>query len=235
MRRFFTTTLQQWKDNPLRAPLIVRGARQVGKTYVIQSFGGEFKNLVTLNFESDPQFKACFEKLDPVAIIGQIELITRQTIIPGQTLLFLDEIQQCPRAIQSLRYFKEKLPALHVIAAGSLLEFAIHDDAFSFPVGRVQFAKLYPLSFEEYLEARGDCSLRKELRAYDSANPPPPAIHQYLQERLKEYTHIGGMPASVLAFLKTQSFLEADYVKKSFWMLLKPILENMRNNLSIFT
>lgn len=215
MRRFFKETLAQWKEHPMRCPLIVRGARQVGKTYIIQLFGKEeFKNVITLNLESDPHFQACFETLDPQTIIAQIELISREKIVPGETLLFLDEIQQSPRALQSLRYFKEKLPELHVVAAGSLLEFAIRDASFSFPVGRVQFAKLYPLSFEEYLEAYGDSALKKALTTYDCSHPPPSAIHHYLLDRLKEYSSIGGMPAAILTFLKTRSLLEVAYIKK---------------------
>lgn len=149
MQRTLKKTLIYWKDHPLRTPLIVRGARQVGKTFVVQAFGREeFNNLVTINFEANPNYQFCFETMEPRSIINQIELISQQKIIPGKTLLFFDEIQQCPKAIQSLRYFKEKMSELHLIAAGSLLEFAIRDEDFSFPVGRVQFAKLYPLSLK---------------------------------------------------------------------------------------
>lgn len=149
--------------------------------------------------------------------MNQIELISRQKIIPGKTLLFLDEIQQCPNALQALRYFKEKLPELHLIAAGSLLEFAIRDENFSFPVGRVQFARLYPLSFEEYLDACGDNALAKELYSYDLVSSPPEALHHHLLNRIKEYFIIGGMPAAILAFLKTNSYLEVKYVQKALW------------------
>jgi len=199
-------------------PLVVRGARQVGKTYIIEVFGNEeFKSLVTINFEETPIYERCFEPLDPIAILSQIELISQKKIIPGETLLFLDEIQRCPKALTSLRYFKEKAPELHVIAAGSLLEFAIQDEEFSFPVGRVQFAKLYPLSFEEFLEATGSDALRSALATFDLANPPPPAIHEHLLEKIKQYFIVGGMPAAVVAFLKTGSFLEAKYMQKALW------------------
>lgn len=218
MKRFFTDTLVKWKENPARTPLIVRGARQVGKTYSIQAFGAEsFKSLVSINFESAPIYKACFEVLEPCSIVNQIELITRQRIVPGETLLFLDEIQQCPKALQSLRYFKENMPELHVIAAGSLIEFAINEEDFSFPVGRVQFAKLYPLSFEEYLLARGDISLQKALATFDCKNPPPISVHSRLLERIHEYFFVGGMPASVLALLNTDSLLEVQYAQKALW------------------
>ena len=149
--------------------------------------------------------------------MAQIELLSKQKITAGKTLLFLDEIQQCPRALQSLRYFKEKLPELHLIAAGSLLEFAIHDEEFSFPVGRVQFARLYPLSFEEYLDACGDGTLREALATYNWGLPPPQAIHNYLLNRVKEYFIVGGMPASINSFLTTHSLLEAKYTQKALW------------------
>ncbi len=219
MQRNFRKILSRWKDHPLRTPLIVRGARQVGKTFIIQTFGQEeFKNLVTINFEANPNYQSCFEVLEPQSIINQIELISQQKIIPGQTLLFFDEIQQCPKALQSLRYFKEKLPELHLIAAGSLLEFAIRDEDFSFPVGRVQFARLYPLSFDEYLEAiDGNIALKTTLNQYDLNTLPPLGVHEHLLSRIKEYFILGGMPAAVMAFLKTRSYLEVKYVQKGLW------------------
>jgi uncharacterized protein len=218
MQRFFKESLLRWKDSPLRVPLIVRGARQVGKTFIVETFGREeFNNCVTINFESSSLYEQCFETFDPRSIISQLELLTKQKITPGHTLLFLDEIQQCPKALQSLRYFKEQMPQLHLIAAGSLLEFAIHDESFSFPVGRVQFARLYPLSFEEFLVGLGDTQLQKELAVFDLAGPPPPAIHAHLLQKMKDYFIIGGMPASVMAFLKTHSLLEVKYAQKALW------------------
>lgn len=218
MQRKFKKTLLQWKEHPLRIPLIVRGARQVGKTYSIEAFGKqEFKNIITINFEHSPNYAQCFDSLDPFAIIKQIELLSHQKITPGETLLFFDEIQQSPKALQSLRYFKEKHPKQHVIAAGSLLEFAIREEDFSFPVGRIQFAKLYPLSFAEFLSAASGESLNDTLFSYDISNPPPPAIHGHFLEKVKEFFVIGGMPAAVEAFLKTQSYLEVKYVQKSLW------------------
>jgi predicted AAA+ superfamily ATPase len=149
--------------------------------------------------------------------LNQLELLTRQKIILGETLLFLDEIQQCPKALQSLRYFKEQIPELHLIAAGSLLEFAIRDEDFSYPVGRVQFAKLFPLSFEEFLIGLGESSLQEALASFDTSNPPPPAIHTHLIQKVKDYFIIGGMPASVVTFLKTHSYLDVKYTQKALW------------------
>lgn len=218
MKRSFLKILSNWKDHPLRRPLIVRGARQVGKTFIIEAFGRQqFKNLVSINLEQSPVFQKCFEDLDPRSIVNQIEILSNEKITPGSTLVFFDEIQQCPNAIKSLRYFKEQLPELHVIAAGSLLEFAIKDEDFSFPVGRIQFAKLYPLSFAEFLEAKNDHSLLESLSTYDLSKLPPKAIHDHCLAKLEEYFIVGGMPASIMAFLKTNSYLEAKYVQKSLW------------------
>lgn len=199
-------------------PLIVRGARQVGKSYTIEAFGkAEFKSLLTINFETSTKFRACFESLEPSTIIRELELLTRQKVVYGETLLFLDEIQQCPKALQALRYFKEKMPQLHVIAAGSLLEFTMQDEAFSFPVGRVQFARLYPLSFGEFLEATGEVELRKQLESFHINNPPSEAVHQHLIERVREYFVVGGMPNAVQTFIKLHSFLEVKYTQKGIW------------------
>ena len=218
MKRTFRKILTKWRNHPLRIPLIIRGARQVGKTFTIQTFGKEeFKNLIEINFELSPRYQRCFEVMEPKLIVQQIEILANQKIIEGETLLFLDEIQQCPQALKSLRYFKEKLPNMHVIAAGSLLEFAIRDEDFSFPVGRVQFARLYPLSFEEYLEACEETALKELLHTFTSNSQIPPSIHHHLLDRVKEYFIIGGMPSSILAFLKTQSYLEVQYAQKSLW------------------
>jgi hypothetical protein len=218
MERTFKKTLLQWKKNPAKMPLIVRGARQVGKTYLIREFGQEsFKNLIEINFEESKVYHFCFDTMNPIAIISQIELIAKTKIIPGETLLFLDEIQQCPNALQALRYFKEKLPDLHVIAAGSLLEFSLNEETFSFPVGRVQFARLYPLSFEEYLEACHDKEIKEKLSSFDLNSLPPEALHTYLLNRINEYFSIGGMPAAVSTFLKTQAFLDVKYIQKALW------------------
>jgi uncharacterized protein len=218
MQRFFKKTLCKWKNSPTRLPLIVRGARQVGKTFIIEAFGKEeFKNCVNINFEYSSIYRQCFETFEPRSILSQIELLARQKIIPGETLLFLDEIQQCPKALQSLRYFKEQLPELHLIAAGSLLEFAMRDEDFSYPVGRVQFAKLFPLSFEEFLVGLGESPLQAALASFDIATPPPPAIHAHLLEKVKNYFIVGGMPASVVTFLKTHSYLDVKYAQKALW------------------
>lgn len=123
-----------------RLPLLIRGARQVGKSFIIRQFGQKnFENFVEINFEQFPKYKSCFSELSPQAILLQLEALSNQSILPGKTLLFLDEIQECPQAILALRYFKEELPELHVIGAGSLLEFVLEEAKLNIPVGRIQF------------------------------------------------------------------------------------------------
>src|ERR1700722_18547128 len=135
MRRMIEPILKKWMNQSDRLPIILRGARQVGKSFIVEKFGTEnFESLVVVNFEFSPECIDCFDTLDPVSICAKLEIACKARIIPGKTLLFLDEIQNCPKAIMAMRYFKEKLSALHVIAAGSLLEFALNDEQFSFPV-----------------------------------------------------------------------------------------------------
>ena len=214
MKRDIEQELLKWKTSPLRAPLLVRGARQVGKSWIIEKFGREqFKNLIFLNFEQRPEVKACFETLLPEKIVSAIELFTGSTISPGNSLLFLDEIQECPQAIVALRYFKEQLPDLHVIGAGSLLEFVLNEEDFSMPVGRIQFLYLRPLSFQEFLSAIGREKLRDFLKNITLQNPPPTAIHEELSKLVREYVALGGMPAVISGYLQTKSLYQAQDVQ----------------------
>ena len=152
MRRDIEKELISWKSQKEHYPLIIRGARQVGKSYLVETFGkAYFQNNVVVNLEFQPQLKNCFKSLDPSEIINKLQLLLGVQIKEDNTLLFLDEIQECPQAIMALRYFKEKMPKLAVIAAGSLLEFVMRNPDFKMPVGRVQFLYLEPMSFSEYL------------------------------------------------------------------------------------
>jgi predicted AAA+ superfamily ATPase len=201
MDRHLDNELLKWKSRPICFPLILRGARQVGKTYLIEHFGKtHFTSFVSVNFEAQSEVIACFESLNPEEIITRLQKILKVKIIPGETLLFLDEIQSCPKALAALRYFKEKMGNLHLIAAGSLLEFALIEGKFSFPVGRVQFLYLHPLSFQEYLLARDQEPLRCTLK-----NPPKEEEHNALNRLVKEYLLVGGMPAAVSTFKSTLS------------------------------
>lgn len=216
MKREIDGELVAWKKHPKRMPLIVRGARQVGKSFSVESFGKEhFDTLVLINFESDPELHECFATQHPEEICRKIELGVGKKIIPGRTLLFLDEIQHCQKAITALRYFKEKMPELHVIAAGSLLEFILEDEEFSFPVGRIQFLNMTPLSFVEYLTAIGKGHFIEELERCTLEKPPPQFFHEELLKRVTEYFLIGGMPAAIDVFKETNSYLDVLRLQKA--------------------
>ncbi|NGX59725.1 MAG: hypothetical protein KR126chlam3_00882 [Chlamydiae bacterium] len=208
MYRTLEKELVKWRNSKNRYPLLLRGARQVGKTYLVEKFGKtEFSSFVSVNFEAQPEAIACFESLHPEEILLRLQVILKKPIHPGKTLLFLDEIQVCPKAIMALRYYKEKMPDLHVIGAGSLLGFSLIQGKFSFPVGRVQFLYLKPLSFEEYLLARGKGSLLKDVLEEEST-----ALHVELIQLVKEYFLIGGMQAAVASFCQTQNLEEVDQI-----------------------
>lgn len=208
MKRNITEKLITWKDSPSRKPLIIRGARQVGKTYAVKEFGKEhFSSLVVLDFERDRSLIPIFEKdLNPQKIIFELEIYAGKRIIPGITLLFFDEIQASERALMSLRYFYEEMPELHIIAAGSLLEFAM--SSISFPVGRVTFEWMRPLTFKEFLEACGKNILAENLPGIFEEQTVSQTLHSSLIEQLRLYFIVGGMPEAVKKFLDTNSLAE---------------------------
>ena len=207
MERFIDAELLNWKESKRRKPLIIRGARQVGKTYSVKFFGATyFENIVFIDLERNPELHQIFHgALDSRRICADIEVILKQKIKPGKSLLFIDEIQSFPRAITALRYFYEEMPNLHVIAAGSLLEFATCD--ISIPVGRVQFLTLYPLTFAEYLHAIGNKEAAEML--FGKPSVVSPAIHNYLIDELRRYFFIGGMPECVKVWVHSGSMREA--------------------------
>ena len=208
--------LKAWKDKPGRKPLIIRGARQVGKSYLAREFGqSRFQGFVELNFERTPQLATLFASRVPARIIGLLELHVNMTIVPGETLLFLDEIQAAPEVISVLRYFHEELPELHVMAAGSLLEFALTDSSRSVPVGRVEYLHLGPMQFEEFLLAGGEGRLADFLARYVPGDDLPEVIHEQLLELLRVFLVVGGMPEAVGAYLRRTSFQDAEEVKHS--------------------
>ena len=196
--------LNQWVVDPHRKPLLLRGARQVGKTYAVRQLAKRFPDFVEINFEKQPALKNIFEKdLVSDRIMLELSLITGKRITPGKTLLFLDEIQAAPLAITALRYFYEEIPKLHVIAAGSLLDFTLEE--VGFPVGRVNSLYMYPLSWLEFLLAKGEDPLFDYLRERTLANPTSEAIHEKLLGLLGEYFAIGGMPEVVLNWVNTKN------------------------------
>ncbi len=224
MNRFIEEKLTRWKDKSNRKPLILRGARQVGKTYTITAFGKrEFSRFVLLDFEQNRSLHKIFSgDLDIKKILIAIEAHTNQRIIPGETLLFFDEIQACSRALMSLRYFYEQLPKLHLIAAGSLLELALEPTPF--PVGRVEFEWMYPMSFSEFLDNMGMEIVREQIPDLGGSSPINDAIHEKLMEQLRTYFLVGGMPEAVRAFQETSSVREAAGVHRS---LLTSILQDI--------
>lgn len=206
MKRLIEEELKRWKDEPLRMPLLIRGARQVGKSFTIEKFGQEnFAQTVTVNFELKPVLKDCFRDLDPKKIIREIELALKVQIQPGATLLFLDEVQFCPEAIASLRYFKELMGDLHVIAAGSLLEFALVDKKISFPVGRVQSIYMRPLSFLEFLKVMNEDQLIQFILDFEWTTEIGKAVHERFMEWVKIYFFVGGMPGALAKYQATDS------------------------------
>lgn len=206
MKRDIEQAFCEWKIEKNRRPLLVRGARQVGKTYSVRNFGQTgFDNIVEINFEQKPQFKACFNTLEPQTIIESISILSKSDIVPGKTLLFLDEIQECPKAISALRYFYEQMPELHVIGAGSFLGFVMSQENFRMPVGRVQYLYMKPLSFLEFLDAIGENKSRKVIEDLGWDKPPSLAIHQHLISLVKKYSLVGGMPAVVSEYVVSKN------------------------------
>jgi predicted AAA+ superfamily ATPase len=205
--RFAQEPLVKWTTAVRRKPLIVRGARQVGKTWLVEHVAAaRFEALVKVDLEKRRDLHRHFgDNLDPRAIVRHLELDSGTRIVPAKTLLFLDEIQACPRAVMALRYFHEQMPDLHVIAAGSLLEFALGE--VSVPVGRVQYLHLYPMTFREYLHGIGN-----GVAAEAAAQPPSgvdSGIQRQLLKELKTYFLVGGMPESVQVYQATGSLVES--------------------------
>ena len=203
MKRFIEKDLIQWKDAQFRKPLLLRGARQVGKTYVARKLGEQFTSFIEVNLESQPEAKLIFEKdLDAQRITRELSLFTGKSIVPGKTLLFIDEIQTIPQAVTALRYFYEQIPELHVIAAGSLLDFAV--EQVGIPVGRVESLYVYPMSFLEFLLATENDVLVKEIVSHHVEEEISEPVHNKLLALLGEFLAIGGMPGVVECWRKTK-------------------------------
>jgi len=213
MDRDIYKELLQWKNNMNRKPLLLRGARQVGKSWLIRRLGQEFDNFIEINFEEHPEVKVFFEKsLEPNQILINLSNYFGVRITPGKTLVFFDEMQICPRAITSLRYFYEKMPELHLAGAGSLIEFALRE--ISVPVGRIEFIYVYPMNLGEFLVAAGRRDLR-EMLIGNGLKPIPGPLHKLLLEHLRDYVLVGGMPQAVSSFIETKNFLECSKIHSS--------------------
>lgn len=203
-KRIIDFHLDRWKKDPFRKPLLLRGARQIGKTCAVRRLGQQFTSFVEINFERQQAAISLFEKdLVPEKLILALSLLVKTSIIPGETLLFFDEVQEAPRAILALRYFYEEMPLLHVIAAGSLLEFAIAK--VGVPVGRISMFYMYPFSFLEYLVAIGHRLIAKEILDHPIGIPIEEVIHTKILDLLGEYLSIGGMPEAIVRWTQTKN------------------------------
>jgi predicted AAA+ superfamily ATPase len=215
MYRFALDYLSEWKQRKNRKPLVVRGARQVGKSYLVSMFAEKnFTEFFEINFERDPEIKSLF-KGPPENIISLLELKFNKKIDPKNCLLFLDEIQAAPEVFAKLRYFYEDTPELHVIAAGSLLEFVLEKHTFSMPVGRIEYLHLGPMTFMEFLLANGNSMLFDFLQGYSAEVTIPESVHSDLISLFRVYLILGGMPEAVLAYVETKSFRNCEIAKES--------------------
>lgn len=232
VKRRIDLALAQWQADSEHKPLLLRGARQTGKTTAVRQLGKRFKYFAEVNLEADRQVHAFFgDRLEIAEIVRNLEIHLNCRIVPGETLLFLDEIQACPRAISALRFFYEQLPELHVAAAGSLLEFALGDLS-DFGVGRIRNLFVHPFSFREFLTAQGEEVLLAALDAATFAQPPAEVAHRRLLEALRIYFIVGGMPAAVLKYAQTGSYYEAQREQDDILVSLKADFGKYRRRLA---
>jgi len=218
MKRKISKSLLDWKNSNSRMPLIINGARQVGKTYIVEQFGKEhYENVLYLNMEIETTLCMFIEtELSPKKIIQYLEATKMQEIVPGETLIFFDEIQACERALTSLKYFCEQMPEHHIVAAGSLLGVAINREKYSFPVGKVNEINMYPLDFEEFLWAMNMEKLAEEIKSHYSSNEVmPEAFHKVSLDMYHKYFIVGGMPAAIVTFIETESFFKVQPVQNN--------------------
>ena len=211
MKRKITDKLISWKNQPKnRMPLLLYGARQVGKTHSLTDFGQRcYKNIAYVNLETNQTVSSYFtENIEPERIIRFLETETRERIIPGETLIIFDEVQSCERALTSLKYFNEKTPEYHIVCAGSLLGVAINREKYSFPVGNVDSITMFPLDFEEFLWAMGEELLADEIKqSFETNTALPVSLHQKALDLYRNYLVIGGMPRAVLTYKESGSLL----------------------------
>lgn len=237
MKRKITQQLIDWKNRPGHKPLILQGARQVGKTYILEAFGREhYKNYIKVSLDLVPDVRNFLEdNINPLEIIAYLETLYNERIVPHETLVILDEIQDCKRALLALKYFQEDYPQYDIIAAGSLLGVAVNqgnkpdeeqdkekksgeqkEEEFSYPVGKVDELRMYPMDFEEFLWASGNDILAGEIRSHYASNEAmPSSVHLMALDLYQKYLIVGGMPESVSKYVETHSFLECRTVQQS--------------------
>jgi hypothetical protein len=213
-KRNIDDKLLEWKEAKRRKPLLIRGARQVGKSTAVREFGKQFQYFVEINLEKQPDLRQVFtENIDVKKTCEKLSGTLSIPIVPGETLLFIDEIQACKEAMMALRYFKEDYPELHVIAAGSLLEFAL-EELPSFGVGRIRSLYMYPFSFDEFLVAQGlDLTVEYKRKA-TSKEPLSDLAHKDLVDQLRSFYLVGGMPAAITEWIETRSYIEVSRVHR---------------------
>ena len=219
--------LKKWKDNPHRKPLILQGARQVGKTYSLLEFGRTcYENVAYFNFETTPKLASIFEEnVSPDYLIPILSHFARQTIIKEKTLIIFDEVQKCERALTSLKYFCEEAPEYHIAVAGSLLGIAVNREEFSFPVGKVDIKTMYPMDMEEFLLALGKDDLIKRIKeSFDTNSPMPEIIHEEAMNLYRQYLVVGGMPECVMKFAQTKDYI---LIRHTQDMILEGYLDDM--------
>lgn len=210
MYRKIIDYLERWKENKYRKPLILQGARQVGKTYSILEFGRtHYENVAYFNFETNPRLADTFEEsISPDYLVPVLSHIAGQTIVREKTLIIFDEVQLCERALTSLKYFCEDAPDYHIIVAGSLLGVAVNRTKFSFPVGKVDMKTLYPMDMEEFMMAMGEKDLAEQIKkSFQSDTPLPLALHDKAMALYRQYLVVGGMPECVMQFAQTKDYI----------------------------
>ncbi len=210
MYRKIMSLLEAWKESPHRKPLILQGARQVGKTYSLLEFGRScYENVAYFNFETNPKLNKTFEEnISPDYLIPILSHIAGQTIVKEKTLIVFDEVQLCERALISLKYFCEDAPDYHIVVAGSLLGVAVNRAKFSFPVGKVDIKTLYPMDMEEFMIACGESALAEQIRKCFANNEPlPSALHDAAMQLYRQYLVVGGMPECVMQFVETKDYI----------------------------
>lgn len=227
MYRKIKEYLIKWKNSEFRKPLILQGARQVGKTYSILEFGRtEYDNVAYFNFETDPLLIKTFdENINADYLIPILSRMAGQTIIKDRTLIVFDEIQLCERALTSLKYFQEEAPEYHIIVAGSLLGVAVNREKYSFPVGKVDMQTLFPMDMEEFLLACGEKDLVEKIKnSYAKDLPMPAALHEASLLYYRQYLVVGGMPECIDKYLKTKDYILVRHTQK---MILDSYLNDM--------
>jgi len=227
MYRKIMKYLENWKNSEYRKPLILQGARQVGKTYSILEFGRtQYENVAYFNFETNPKLSDVFEEnISPDYLISILSHLASQTIIKEKTLIVFDEVQLCERALTSLKYFCEDAPEYHIIVAGSLLGVAVNRSEFSFPVGKVDMQTLYPMDMEEFMLALGEDDLVKRIKKCFAENTPMPSVlHDTAMRLYRQYLVVGGMPESVMQYVNTKDHILVRHTQN---MILASYLNDM--------